>query len=404
MTKQPAKAGASQRPVLRLLPKRDRRLRHGHPWIYSNEVKLDAATKALEPGSLVAVASDDGHLFGTAMFNPKPLIAARLVDADPAAVLDQDWFAQKFAAALALRGRLVPAPYYRLIHAEADGLPGVIVDRYGDAASVQINVTGFDNLAEPLIAALQQVTGITTIVRRNDTSARAVEGLSGDDDIIGPVPDGPVQIEEAGTLFFADLATGQKTGWFYDQRDNRAFIAGLCAGARVLDVYSHSGGFALRAARAGATNVTAVDRSDHALELAARAAAANGVGDRCQFVKAEAFADLATRLDRAERYDVVICDPPAFAKSKKDLHAAIRGYRKLTRLAAGLVEPGGILCMASCSHNVPVDQFAGAVAAGVTDARRTGRILRQAGAAPDHPVHPHLPESAYLKSLTLQID
>ncbi|MGF1624440.1 MAG: class I SAM-dependent rRNA methyltransferase [Alphaproteobacteria bacterium] len=400
----PVPEAAGKRPSLRLAPKKDRRLRHGHPWIYSNELKLSTDQKAMEPGMLVTVTGDDGHLFGTAIFNPRPLIVGRLVDPTANAELDQGWFERRFTAAQALRQRLVTGPYYRLVHAEADGLPGVIVDRYGDAATVQINVAGFERVADPLIAALQAVTGVATVVRRNDTAARALEGLSAEDVIVGPEPPGPVRVEEAGTTFFADLAGGQKTGWFYDQRDNRTFVAGLSDGATVLDVYSHSGGFALRAACAGAAEVTAIDRSEHALALAAQSAEANGVAGRCKFVRAEAFAELALRVDRAERFDVVICDPPAFAKSKKDLHAAIRAYRKLTRLAAALVAPGGILFVASCSHNVPADAFIAAVAGGLQDARRNGRILRQAGAAPDHPIHPQLPESAYLKTLTLQLD
>ena len=397
-------SAAAARPTLRLQPKRDRRLRHGHPWVFSNELKLSGDEKALEPGSLVTLAGDNGHVFGTALFNPKPLICGRLVDPAPDAVLDQAWFERRIAAALALRQRLVPRPYYRLIHAEADGLPGVIVDRYDSAAVVQINVAGFDRVAEPLLAAVQAVTGVTTLVRRNETAARGLEGLAQEDAVIGPAPEGPVRVEEGDAVFLADLSTGQKTGWFYDQRDNRQFVAGLSAGARVLDVYTHSGGFALYAAVAGAEQVTAVDRSDHALTLAADAADANGVRAKCRFVKAEAFGELTALNDHGERFDVVICDPPAFAKAKKDLPAAIRGYRKLTRLAARLVEPGGILFMASCSHNVPAEQFAMAVAAGIHDAHRGGRILRQAGAAPDHPVHPHLPESAYLKAMTLQLD
>ncbi|MEZ5670280.1 MAG: class I SAM-dependent rRNA methyltransferase [Alphaproteobacteria bacterium] len=396
--------GAQGLPRLHILPKHGRRMRQGHPWLYSNELKLTADDKALPPGSPVNLVADDGHLYGTALFNARPLICARLIDRRPDVVPDRDWFARRFEAALNLRRRLVGRPYYRLIHAEADGLPGVIVDRYGDAAAVQINVAGFERLAEPLVEALRAVTGVATVVRRNDTPARAVEGLGGDDSVVGPVPTDAVAVEEGEARFFADLTTGQKTGWFYDQRDNRAFVATLCGGARMLDVYSHSGGFAIQAARAGAESVTAVDRSDHALALARRAAEDNGVAARCSFVKAEAFAELAALAERGARFDVVVCDPPAFAKSKKDLHAAVRGYHKLTRLAARLVAPGGFLFVASCSHNVPVDSFAAAVTAGIHDARRGGRILRQSGAAPDHPVHPHLPETAYLKAVTLQLD
>ena len=243
--------GSDDRPDLRIQAKRDRRLRQGHPWVYSNEIKADPAVKALPAGSVVNVVGNDGHAYGTALYNPKPLICARIVDSAPDMVLDQAWFAARFQAALDLRARLVDRPYYRLIHAEADGLPGVIVDRYGDAASVQINVAGFDRLSAPLVDALRQVTGVTTIVRRNDTSARALEGLDAEDETIGPAIDGPIVVEEGEARFFADLTGGQKTGWFYDQRDNRAFVASLSAGARLLDVYSHSGGFAIHAARRG---------------------------------------------------------------------------------------------------------------------------------------------------------
>jgi 23S rRNA (cytosine1962-C5)-methyltransferase len=196
--------------------------------------------------------------------------------------------------------------------------------------------------------------------------------------------------------------SGQKTGWFFDQRDNHAFMATLCRGATVLDLYTHTGGFALPAAKAGAKEVLAVDRSAPTLELAAKAATANGVV--CKFEKAEVFPFLESALGRKATWDVVIGDPPAFVKSRKDMKAGLQGYRKLARLCAGVTAPGGILFMASCSHNAPLEEFTAAVARGIADAGRTGRIIRTAGAAPDHPVHPFLPESAYLKAIVLQLD
>jgi 23S rRNA (cytosine1962-C5)-methyltransferase len=216
--------------------------------------------------------------------------------------------------------------------------------------------------------------------------------------------DGPVPVEENGAVFAADVLAGQKTGWFFDQRDNRAFIGGLAHGARVIDLYAYSGGFAIAAARGGAASVTGIDRSEGALALAARAAEQNGVGEICDFRRAEVFAEAAALAAAGERFEVVIADPPAFARSRRDVPAALRGYRKLARLAAGLAAPGGIVFLASCSHNVAAGDFAEAARRGLADAGRAGRVLREAGAGPDHPVHMALPETAYLKSLTLALD
>jgi 23S rRNA (cytosine1962-C5)-methyltransferase len=216
--------------------------------------------------------------------------------------------------------------------------------------------------------------------------------------------DGPVELKENGLRFLADPREGQKTGWFYDQRDNRAAVARLAAGARLLDVYSYAGGFALAGAAAGAREVVAVDRSQAALDLAQGAAGLNGLAERCRFRRAEAFEELERLAEAGERFDIVVADPPAFVKSKKELNQGARGYRKLARLSAALVAPEGFLFIASCSHNMPVDEFERQVARGLGDAGREGRILRAAGAAADHPLHPALPESAYLKSLLLQLD
>ena len=392
------------RPLVELKPGAHRRTLAGHPWVYSNEIAMDEAAKALPPGGLVRLAAGDGRPLGTYGFNPHTLIAARRLSRDPAAVIDAGFLAMRLERALALRRRLLSEPYYRLIHAEADGLPGTIVDRYGDVAVVQLNSAAADRLQPALLDALESVLAPAAILLRNDSPARALEGLpqlvtmaKGE---IAP----PLSLLENGATFFADPAGGQKTGWFYDQRDNRALVANLARGLSLLDLYSYCGGFAVQAAIAGAASVLAIDRSAEALELAARAAAANGVAGACAFRRGEAFVELAALAEQGARFDIVVADPPAFVKSRKDLPQGLRAYRKLARLSAALVAPGGFLFVASCSHHVGPGELAEEIARALQDLRREGRILHQGGASPDHPVHPALPESAYLKAQLLQLD
>jgi 23S rRNA (cytosine1962-C5)-methyltransferase len=400
-----AAAAVADRPALRLLPGRDKRAGHGHPWVYSNEIAMDAAARALPAGTIVALASAEGHEIGVAMFNPRTLVAARILDRNPRATIDSAFLARRIQHALDLRARLFDGAYYRLVHAEADGLPGLVVDRYGDVAAVQANTAGMELLTPALLDALDRVLKPAAIVLRNDGAMRQLEGLAQEVRVAKGRVDGPVRIVENAVVFYADVLGGQKTGWFFDQRGNRAFMAALCrGGARVLDLYSHTGGFAVQAAMAGAGAVDAVDRSEPALALAERAARENGCAGRCKFQRAEVFAEAEKRVAAGEKYDVVIADPPAFVKSKKDLAAGARGYRKLARLAARLTAPGGVMFIASCSHNMEAETFAGQVRRGLDDAGRAGRIIRVAGAGPDHPVHPHLPETAYLKALVLAVD
>jgi 23S rRNA (cytosine1962-C5)-methyltransferase len=394
---------AAKRATLTLKVGAHRRPMTGHPWVYSNEIEMTAAAKALAPGSIVRLCAHDGRPLGTVMFNPRPLISARFLSREPDLTVDRAWLVRRLEGARALRDLLYGAPYYRLVHAEADGLPGLVIDRFGPAVVVQLNTAGMDRLSDELVAALVEVTGAETVVLRNDSSARALEGLEQSMRLAKGSLDGPVTVEENGARFFADLREGQKTGWFYDQRDNRAAVTRLAGGARVLDLYCFSGGFAVPAAMAGAT-VLAVDRSAPALDLATMAAAANGVAGRCEFRRAEVFEELETLAAAGERFDIVIADPPAFVKLRKDLPQGQRAYRKLARLTAALVRPGGFLFLASCSYNMAADDFAQQTARGLNDARREGRILRNAGAGADHPVHPALPESAYLKSVLLQLD
>jgi 23S rRNA (cytosine1962-C5)-methyltransferase len=392
------------RPTVTLEPGHHKRAAAGHPWVYSNEVRMDAAAKALPRGSLVKLAAADGRGIGVATFNPNALIAARILDGDASRAIDRDFFAARIERALALRQRLYDQPFYRLVHAEADGLPGLVIDRYGDVVAAQLNSAGMAALEGEILAALQQTLGSRAVVLRNDAAARAVEGLDEETRVASGALEGAVELAENGARFLADLVGGQKTGWFFDQRENRRFVARLCAGASVLDAYCYGGGFAIQAALGGATRVLGLDRSEPALDLAAQSARLNGVAGACRFVRGEAFAELA-RLDQAsERFDVVISDPPAFVRSRKDLGPGLRAYRKLARLAAALVAPGGMLFLASCSHNVSPEDFTEAARRGLQDAGRVGRIILEAGAAPDHPIHPALPESAYLKALVLALD
>ncbi|HEX7006905.1 MAG TPA: class I SAM-dependent rRNA methyltransferase [Alphaproteobacteria bacterium] len=401
---EPVRAGPAARPTVRLLPGRHRRLKGGHPWVYSNEIAMDPPTKALAPGALVRLVTAAGEPLGTAMFNARTLIAARLLSTDPEAVIDRVFFERALGRALALRERLYAAPYYRLVHAEGDFLPGLIVDRYGDVAVCQINTAGMELLGEEILAALDAVLAPRAVILRNTGAGRRAEGLEETVRVARGALDGPITLVENDATFFADAAAGQKTGWFFDQRDSRAFVAGLARGRTVLDLYTYAGGFAVLAALHGAKAVTAIDRSDASLALAIRAAEVNGVASVCHFEKREVFAHAAQLAKSGERFDVVVADPPAFVKSKKDLAAGARGYRKLARLAASLVAPEGVLFIASCSHNVGPELFVQEVRRGLAEAKRAGRILRAAGAGPDHPVHPFLPETAYLKSLTLALD
>ena len=395
---------APSRPLVVLQPGAQRRSLAGHPWVYSNEIVMDEAARALAPGTLVRLAAADGRPLGTYGFNPHTLIAARRLSRDPDTIIDAGFIATRLERALRLRARLAAEPYYRLIHAEADGLPATIVDRYGDVVVVQLNSAAADRLQPALLEALEAVLSPAAILLRNDSAARTLEGLPETVTMAKGAIEAPLPLVENGVRFFADPAAGQKTGWFYDQRDNRALVAKLARGLSLLDVYAYCGGFAVQAAAGGAASVLAIDRSAEALKLAARAAEANGVAGICTFRRGDAFAELGALDEQGVRFDVVVADPPAFVKSRKDLPQGLRAYRKLARLSAALVAPGGFLFLASCSYHVGPGELAAEIARALQDLRREGRILHQGGAALDHPVHPALPESAYLKAQLLQLD
>ena len=339
-----------------------------------------------------------------AQFNPHSLIAARVLSRNQNATIDTAFLERRLTRALRLRERLYDEPFYRLVHAEADGLPGLVIDRLGGSLVIQANSAGMDRLKPDLLDAIDRVLDAGLVIFRNDSPAREREGLELGIEVARGKADGPIELRENGLTFLADPLDGQKTGWYFDQRENRAFAARLAKGQRVLDLYSYGGGFGITALAAGAEDALAIDRSQGALDLASAAAARNGFADRLSTVREEGFAALERLAGEKRRFGLVVADPPSFVKSKRDLNAGLKGYRKLARAAAALVAEEGFLVIASCSHNVPMDKFRDEVRKGLGDAGRGGRLLRQAGASADHPSHPVLSESAYLKCLIYTLD
>jgi 23S rRNA (cytosine1962-C5)-methyltransferase len=382
-----------------IVPKPPRRFLDGHPWLYSNEVTMDAAAKALSPGSLVRLEDGRNRFLGLAHFNPHSLIAARALTRQEEEISVGFW-KKKLQTALALRETLFHEPYYRLTHGEADGLPGLVIDRYGDVVVMQPNSAGMHAARKDIAAALDAVISPKVIFMRGDAPARKLEGLSSENETLkGTVP-AQIEVRENGITYLADIQQGQKTGWFFDQRRNHALAAELAKGKTVLDLCAHSGGFGLPAAKAGATKVICVDSSGPALALAAEAAKKNNL-PQVECVEEDMF-DFCTK--HSATYDVVIADPPPFARSKKDVGAALKGYRKLARLSAQRVAPGGFLFVFSCSHAILRERFDEECMHGVRDAGRTAKVLARTGADMDHPLHPQLDESAYLKGLLLGLD
>lgn len=388
-------------PILRLKAREGRRVRAGAPWVFSNEVVMDQAAKALAPGSLVNLMGDDGRGFGTFYFNSKSLIAARRLDSAAGSAVDADFLATRLKRALAIRDALYERPFYRLVNAEGDDLPGLVVDRFDSSVVLQVATAGMEALLEPLLEGIERVLAATDVILRNDVPARALEGLSSYTRAAKGNP-ARLGVEENGIRYFADPASGQKTGWYYDQRDSRAFMARLAKGRSVLDAYSYTGGFALACAHGGARETVGLESSAPALALAEESAAANRLV--AKFVRCDVLEELDRLGNADEAFDLVIADPPPFVRARKDLEPGAKAYRKLARLAARVVAKSGFLMLASCSHNISAERFALECTLGIARAGRTARLIRQAGAASDHPVHPMLPEGAYLKSLVYALD
>lgn len=391
--------------VVRLLPKANTRaIRHGFPWVYANELVTDRRTKKLKPGTLARLEDEARKPLGLVAVNPLSKIICRMLDPDSDARIDQDWFERKLFKALSLRTRLYREPYYRLAHAEADGLPGVVIDRFGDICVTQPNAAWAEVHLASLTAALIAVTGATTVLKNASGRTRGLEGLDDVSAVLaGTAPDGPVPVPMNGAIYMAHLTGGQKTGLFYDQRANHAFGASLARDARVLDVFSHVGGFSLAALAAGAHSALALDGSQAALDLAAQGAQAMGQGERFGTLKGDAFETLTGLARDGAQFDLVICDPPAFAPSKSALDAGLRAYERIARLAAPLVAENGLLGLCSCSHAADLGAFRGACVRGIGRAGRRGSLIYTGFASPDHPQLPQLAESGYLKSLFFQL-
>jgi 23S rRNA (cytosine1962-C5)-methyltransferase len=394
-------------PVLKLKRGEDRRLRAGHLWIFSNEVDTAATPLTqFEPGAAVQVHSDRDQFLGHAYVNPRTLIAARIVGRDAAYPLDASLLVHRLRVALALRERLYREPYYRLVYGESDGLPGLVIDRYGEVVVAQSGTAGIDRLRAEVEAAVTKVLGAQTIVWKNDSGARELEGL---EKHVGvrtndewAAPPNEVIVREQGVDFVAPLADGQKTGWFYDQTANRERLRRyLPPGSRVLDVCSYVGAWAVSALKGGAASATCVDSSATALEYVARNGRANGVN--VETVKDDAFDALKALHESGARFDVVILDPPAFAKRKKDAPQALAAYRKLNQLALPLIDRDGLLVSCSCSYHIGADELATSIQTAARHSSRFVQVLEQGGQSPDHPIHPAIPETRYLKAFFCRV-
>jgi 23S rRNA (cytosine1962-C5)-methyltransferase len=393
------------RPTVRLKPKAEARaIRHGFPWVYADEIVTDRRTQNLAPGSLAVLEDADRRAMGLVTVNPLSKIYCRMLDRDPEAEITQDWFETRLAHALSLRARLYADPYYRLVHAEADGLPGVVIDRFGDIAVVQPNAAWAEAHLDTLVAALCAVTGVTTVLKNGTGRSRSLEGLTEETVVLMGQIDGPVPVPMNGATYMADLIGGQKTGLFFDQRPNHAFAARLAQDARVLDVFSHVGGFGLAALAQGAASALAVDGSAPALALASQGAEASGMADRFETRQGDAFATLEALAAEGAQFDLVVCDPPAFAPAKPALEAGLRAYERVARLAAPLVAPGGYLVLCSCSHAADLSAFRNACGRGIGRGGRRAQLIHTGQAGPDHPMLPQLSESGYLKALFYRLD
>ena len=395
----------SDHAVIRLKPKTNaQRVRHGFPWVYDNELVTDRRTKALRPGSLAILHDHAQNILGLFAVNPNSKIFARKLSDDVNIVIDADWFAQKIRRALGLREQLYSEPYYRLVHAEADHLPGLIIDRFYDLLVIQPNAAWVDDLLPALVDALKVVLSPTSIVVNGAGRARILEGL---DDTrrmaLGEMPTDAIEVPMNGAVYFADVAEGQKTGIFYDQRPNHQFVKGLSAGKTVLDVFSHVGGFGLAAMAQGAASVTCIDGSQSALDLAIRGAAATKSDVPFETIKSDAFDAMVEMAEAGKVFEVVVCDPPAFAPQKSSREAGLRAYERVARLASALVSDGGYLTLCSCSHAADMERFRSACIRGIGRTGRQAQLIFTGGAGPDHPHHMALAESSYLKTLVFRM-
>lgn len=389
-------------PTLRLNPNAERRLRVGHSWVFSNEIDTaKTPLKALKAGDLVNIVDARGKTVGTAYANPNSLIAARLLSTRSDAVIDLAWLRRRLGAALALRDSIYPTPHYRLVYGESDGLPGLVVDRFGDVCVVQTNTAGMERLQPLVIQALQAELAPRGILLRNDGSSRAVEGLPEVVETVGDAPD-TVELLESGVRFIAPVRHGQKTGWFFDQHDNRDRFTRYVRQKRVLDVFSYAGAWAVRAMAAGAASASCVDSSQPALDAARENAALNGVA--IETLKGDALDRLKGLRAEGRTFDVVVVDPPALIKRRKDHEAGLEHYAALNRAAMQLLVPGGVLVACSCSFHLEESELQRILLREARAQNRQLQLLEQGGQGPDHPVHPAIVETRYLKAFFCRVN
>lgn len=382
---------------LRVKRNHDLRINHGHPWIFSNEIENFSELKSLEKGSLVLVQVK-GEDFALAYFNPHSLIAARILSYNPKEKIDQEFFVKKLTLAKNLREKFFDKPFYRLVHSEADFLPGLIIDRFGDVFSCQVSTAGMEKLSEILTSALQEIFPNSAIIFKNDVESRKLEGLeSYVKTVAGEIAD-KVEVKENEISYFANIKEGQKTGWFFDQRINREFVASISKDLDVLDAFCYLGGFGFNALKGGAKSVTFLDSSESAIrQIKEKTENTDNVEAICDKV----FDFLE---NSQKKFDLVLLDPPAFIKNKKDFFSGIKGYEKLVKLGARSLKKGGMLMISSCSHHASLADLVAAANNAFRKSNRQAKIIRTFGAGYDHPLHPALKESEYLKSITFLVE
>ena len=391
-------------PSLRLKANADRRLRGGHLWVFSNEVDVAATPlTAFAAGDQAILETSSGKPLGIVAMSPNNLICARLLSRDIRHSLDKSLLVHRLQVALSLRERLFDSPCYRLVYGDSDLLPGLVIDRFHDILVVQLASATMEQHKEALIEALVQVLKPRGILFKNDSAARDAEGLQRYvETAFGVVPEW-VALEENGVRFEAPVLGGQKTGWFYDHRMNRARLAPYVKGKRVLDLFSYIGGWGVQAAAFGASEVFCVDGSALALDGVERNAALNGVAEKVTCIEGDVFAALRELKAAEERFDVVVADPPAFIKRKKDLKNGEAAYRRLNEAAMRLLSKDGILVSASCSMHLPEDDLQNILLQSARHLDRNIQLLERGAQGPDHPVHPAIVETRYIKSLTVRL-
>ena len=387
--------------TVRLKPGEEDRLLAGHPWIYRNE--LEGWPPSVEPGDLADVHDSRGHFLGRGYINPRSAIVIRLLTRDRASI-DPDFFIRRIREAQAWRDRMMePRTAYRIVHGEADGLPGLIVDRYGEAVAIQILTAGMERRREFILQAIEKVLHPQAVVASNDSPMREREGLSRERRIVRGELSPSLTVSINGLAVTIDLLEGQKTGLFLDQIDNYRLLERVADGAEVLDCFCYTGLWGLHAARYGAARVTGIDQSAPAIEGATALAQRNGLADRCTFRVGNVFNELKERDRRREAFDVVILDPPAFVKTRARLQEALAGYKEINLRAMRLLRPKGFLVTCSCSYHLNAEQFRRLLWDAARDVRRAVRVVVQSAQGRDHPILLGMPESEYLKCFVLQV-